>query len=171
MKKTLIIALLVLVTTRLFSQRNAIEYCKDIMTDKEYAFFRYDLFCSNDGKAGFLVQIVLKLVDGKAVYDGIYVLSANLGTCVENSTLTFLFNDYSKITFESWNDLNCDGESYFDLDAIFFPMISRLKVDAIRFTNGRTYDSFTYKVNTNKSYFINLKKLIADNKLVTVSCD
>lgn len=161
-----------LIITSVTKSQNVIQYCKDKMTDKEYVFFKEDLLCSKDKVKGFIISVMLTYVDGKAKYNGIYVLSVGVGSsCVENSTLDFLFTDESRVSLLSWNDFNCDGESKFDLDADKFDLLSKKKIKAIRFTNGRTYDQYTYNLKMNGDYFIFLRELISKNKLIKVSCE
>lgn len=170
-KKTL--SLLLIITPLLgFSQENSIELCKDIMTDKEYVYFKKDLLCSDDGKKGFIISIRLKMNDGKSVYDGLYVKSSGIGSCVENNTLTFLFEDSTKFNIGSWNKFNCEGTSYMDFQKNKFDDINTKKVKAIRFSNGRTYDSYTYQLkDSEKSYFINCENLINSGIFKQVPCE
>jgi len=158
--------------TSITKSQNVIEYCKDNMTEKEYVFFKEDLLCSKDKVKGFIIRVMLTYGDGKAKYSGIYVLSVGVGSsCVENSTLDLLYDDESKVSLLSWNDFNCDGESNFDLGPNKFDLLSKKKIKAIRFTNGRTYDQYTYNLKMNGDYFIFLKELISKNKLIKVTCE
>ncbi len=140
---------------------DSIIYEKDIMTDKEYVYFSEGLICSEDGKIGFVLDVSLKIEKGSVRYRGLRVKSVGIGSCNENDQLILLFDDDTKVALTSWNDFNCDGNSYFDLYSKEFDSINTKKIKAIRFVNGRSYDSYTYQLKTNEQeYFIRASNLI-----------
>ena len=147
------------------------------MTDKEYFFIKKNLLCSKDSKIGFTISVNLKGVlnenkEKQIVYTGLSVRSAGIGSCVENNSLIFLFEDSTKVTLTSWNDFNCKGNSYFDLRGKEFEKFSTKKIKAIRFQNGRTYETYTYVLMPEqKDYFITIAELIKLNKSVEAPCD
>lgn len=148
-----------------------IELCTDKMTDKEYAFGSKSLMCSEDGKKGFLVSISWDNKSGKITYSGITVVSAGIGTCNQNDELIFLFEDDTKFSFRSWNDFNCEGRSYFDLKHKSFDEFNTKKVKALRFTNGRSYDSYTYNIlPKEQSFFIEAKNAFDNKRFVIGKC-
>ena len=148
-----------------------IHICKDKMTDKEYAFGNKYLMCSDDEKIGFTVYVSWKKEGKDVSYRGLSVTSAGIGGCVENCKLIILFEDETKVTLESWNDFNCKGTSYFDLRSKEFDNFNSKKVTAIRFTNGRSYESYTYKLKPEEqSFFIEAKEALS-KPYKTVSCD
>ena len=147
------------------SIENKIIYSFDVMTDVEYLKFEKGLLCSRDGETGFIIFVDITLEKGIIKYDGFRVTSANIGSCLEESKIIFLFEDDTKIDLVSWNDFNCKGNSYYDLYAKFWDKISTKKVTAIRFTNGRSYESYTYELTSKEqSYFMELNELIKENK-------
>jgi hypothetical protein len=149
-----------------------IETCTDKMTDKSYAFGSKSLLCSEDGKKGFIVSISLNFKDGEVTYRGLNVTSAGIGSCVEKSTLIFLFEDDTKVQVAAWNDFNCEGKNYMDWQGKSFDKITIKKVKALRFQNGRTYDSFTYNLtDKEQSYFLEVASALSEKRFVAGSCD
>jgi hypothetical protein len=64
------------------------------------------------------------------------------------------------------------GNSYFDLRGKEFEKFSTKKIKAIRFQNGRTYETYTYVLMPEqKDYFITIAELIKLNKSVEAPCD
>jgi hypothetical protein len=136
-----------------------ITICEDKMVDKKYAYGDHVLLCSNDGKDGFSISIVWSVVRDKwlpdsAVYIGLYSKS-NVGTCYEKDKLVFLFEDDTRFDLTSWNSFNCEGKSYYDYEKEALRKLGSKLVKAIRFTNGRSGESFTYILReSEKAYFV-----------------
>lgn len=169
--KIMMMALMMCFTSLSFGQ-NSIEHCKDVMTDKEYAFFKRNLLCSDDNKKGFVISINLKMNNSVAEYDGFSIRSVGIGGCVENSTVIFLFEDTTKTSLTSWNKFNCEGRSYFDVRGSSFDEISNKKIKAIRFINGRTHDSYTYILKEKeREYFIECRQLLFSKVYVETKCE
>jgi hypothetical protein len=149
------------------SEPYSIEVWQDKMEDKSYATGSKVLMCSDDGKKGFFIRIMWENKgNGKISYNGLSVKSAKIGNCVEKSTLIFLFEDETKFLLTAFNDFNCEGDSYFDWKKEAFKELSSKKIVAIRFTNGRTFDSFTYNVpEKDQSYFIEAREAIELNRI------
>lgn len=167
--KVTIIALLMALSTSSFSQTKetyTILKCKDVMTEKEYAYGNENLVCiSSDRKKGFRISIMFDFKKNDVVYKGFSVLSSNLGSCVEHDQIIILFEDGTKYESTSWNSFNCEGDSYFDYTSKDLDKLTKSKIKAIRFTNGRTYESMTYPVSESESnYFINVKYAL-ENKV------
>jgi hypothetical protein len=56
-----------------------------------------------------------------------------------------------------WNKFNCEGKVYVDFSSDQLALLKTKKVSAIRFSNGRTYDTLTYTMqSTEQDYFINV---------------
>lgn len=137
----------------------------DQMTDKNYFMPSIGLVCIKNNEVGFRITPDFDNRRGPVAYNGISVLSAGIGGCVEDCTLIFLFEDGSKVQMESWNKFNCDGNSWFDYNKTLLSKIAK-PIKAIRFTNGRTFDSYTHQVpEEDKHYFVNVKSAI-ENQLV-----
>lgn len=168
MKKILLISML-LIGINVFAQDNIkLKYHKDVMTEKEYVFSNEKILCLENPKKGFILKISYKFIKGKVKYSGINVFSQSIGSCVEHDKLIFLFEDDSKIELTSWNDFNCEGRSYFDFNGDrLFKLTKRIK--AIRFQNGRSYDSVTVTLENeiDKTYFIDAQ-LAIDKQLYEV---
>ncbi len=150
-----------------------IETCVDKMTDRAYAFGSKSLLCTDDGKKGFIVRITWNYkVGNEPTYNGLSITSAGIGSCVENSTLYLLCDDDTKIKTSAWNKFNCEGNSYMDWGGKLFNELTTKKVVAIKFENGRTFDSFTYKLSPKEqTYFIEVGEAIANKRFVSGKCD
>ena len=149
-----------------------IETCVDKMTDKSYAFGSKSLLCSDDGKKGFSVRISWNNKGGEPIYGGFSVKSAGIGSCVENSTLILLCDDDTKVKAVAWNKFNCEGNSYMDFGSKMFDELTAKKVIAIRFENGRTFDSYTYKLTPKEqTYFIEVGEAFVNKRFVSGKCD
>ncbi len=141
----------------------------DEMSDKVYYFPSYKIaLIDKVQKKGISISAFIdEGYNGLFVKD-IDVTSVNIGGCVENSEIVFLFEDGSKINFSSWNSFNCEGNSWFELKENKESLESK-KLKKIKFTNGTSYDSFTMEVPQNKStYFIQLFHAIKNNKTITI---
>lgn len=183
--KIILSLLLLSVPTFIFSQQKTdttkenkqllpyyIETCTDKMTDKSYAFGSKVLICSDNGKTGFSITTSFDYKNNEVTYTGLHVRSVGIGNCVENSTLIFLFEDDTKEQIGAWNKFNCEGNSYMDWKGAAFNKITQKKIKAIRFQNGRTYDSYTYNLPAKEqSFFIEVASALKDKRIVTGSCD
>tara|TARA_R110000868_G_scaffold131960_3_gene342352 strand:- start:116 stop:634 length:519 start_codon:yes stop_codon:yes gene_type:complete len=172
MKKTIMVIAL-MISANVYAQKEyKIKLCKDAMTDKEYAFgSKYILCTSSDNKKGFSVSVSWNIVNGEVTYSGLIVKSIGIGTCNEKDKLIILFDDGTKYSSISWNDFNCDGNSYFDLQRADYETICHGSMSAIRFTNGRSFDDLTYTLTTDKDYFIQVKNALANKLFVNSSCN
>lgn len=149
-----------------------IEMCVDKMTDEPLAKGSKVLVCSKSPERGFVLKINWIVVNEKPFYNGITVSSFGLGSCVENSTLYFLFEDESKFTVESWNKYNCDGISKMDLFGKYLFEITRKKVIALRFQNGRNSDSYTYDVpEIDQNFFLEVAQAVNNQIVKRTICE
>ena len=164
--KKLISCILVIISLSAKSQDSAytIKVCKDAMADKEYAFGSKVLYCSDNDKDGFTVRISWNNKKGIVSYSGLSVHSVGIGDCQENDELIVLIEDDTKVTLKSWQEFNCKGNSYFDLRGREFNNLNTKKIKAVRFTNGRSYESFTYKLKPNEQSFFIEAKTALDSK-------
>ena len=146
-----------------------IEHCIDKMTDKEYYFAKRKLVCANDLKTkGFTILPDLRSRGGEFENVGVTCRNVGIGNCDENDQLIFLFDDGSKVLITSWNKFNCDGDAYFYLSEDEAAALSTKKINSIRFTNGRSYDSLTVKLKPeDKDYFI---RAYTNHKIVEIDC-
>lgn len=153
------------------SENIRILVAKDKMTDKTY----YKLTKYLTFQKGEKTLIIKPTIDNKK-YSGISIYFDNIGSCNENNTLIFLFEDSTKFELQSWNEFNCKGYSYFDLYGKAFSKLQK-KVISIQFQNGRTYNTFTVDLdNSDQDYFMKVKEVIdsgitypahlEDNKIV-----
>jgi len=150
----------------------SIRICTDAMSGKEYAIGSKLLYCSDNDKDGFSIRISWENKKGIVTYSGLTVRSVGIGDCQENDELIILMDDDSKVILKSWQDFNCKGNSYFDLRSKEFNNINTKKVKAIRFTNGRSFDNFTYKLKEKEqSFFIEAKAALDSKNYSTVDCN
>lgn len=149
-----------------------IEMCVDKMTDEPLAKGSKVLVCSKTPEKGFILSINWIVVNDKPFYNGITIKSFGLGNCVENSILYFLFEDDSKFTFDSWNKYNCDGISTMDLFGKYLFEITRRKIKALRFQNGRNFESYTYDVpEIDQRFFLEVAQAVNNQVISRTSCD
>jgi hypothetical protein len=143
------------------SEKYQLLYYKDIMTDKEYIYSKDRILYTEDAKKGFSVSISWNFEKSKVNYNGISVKSVGIGNCVENDDLIILFEDNTKVSLKSWNKFNCNGNSYFDLNTKELNNLNK-RIKAIRFQNGRTFESSTYEVSKEKdiTFFIDAKNAL-----------
>jgi hypothetical protein len=143
-----------------------ITHHKDGMTNKEYYVASMRLICRKDEKVGFGIQPTFKNLRGKPSYTGLTVISKGIGTCVQNSELIFLFEDGTNLSTKSWNDFNCKGDSYFDLNSSLLNKIAK-PLKAIRFTEGRSHASYTHEVPAeDKNYFVDVKAALEQSLIM-----
>jgi hypothetical protein len=170
--KKLLLNFMLLISLSVFSQNAnpfTIEHCKDKMTENEYFFAQKKLICANVEKTkGFTITPSFKSDSGKMINNGFICKNVNIGSCDENDNLIFLFEDDSKMTMTSWNKFNCEGNVYFDLSEDQLKQLSSKKITTVRFTNGRTYESLTYKLKeTERDYFL---RAYTNYKIVEIDC-
>jgi hypothetical protein len=168
MKKLLLFSILLL-GINFYAQDNIkLKYYKDVMTEKEYVFSEEKILCLENPEKGFMLSVLYDIKKGKVKYSGIKVISHSIGSCVEHDKLIFLFEDDSKIELTSWNDFNCEGRSYFDFNGDRLNKFTK-RVKAIRFQNGRSYESVTVALENeiDKTYFIDAQQAI-DKQLYEV---
>lgn len=91
----------------------------------------------------------------------LYVKTKYIGTCNENDELILLLENEYRVISKSWKSFNCEGESYFNITEKDMQMLKEYPVNKIRFTNGRSNESYTdIMPDKNKRYFIQLLKSI-----------
>jgi len=174
MRKLLFV--LMLLPSILFSQevendKYSISKCIDEMTDKVYYFGSKKILCiSEDGEKGFALNVSFKEKAGVVKYGGIYVKSSGIGSCNEKSKLIILFEDGSKQTLTSWNDFNCEGDSFFDLaNTMLSKMVKPIK--KLMFQDGRSFESYTHEVSEeDKNFFIEIIDAINEKNFKTTDC-
>lgn len=172
--KTLITGFLIVIFFNTKAQNNTdsiyIKHYTDIMTDKEYFVPSKPLICLENSKRGFAIHVSLKR-KGKnnVVYSGYTIKSMGIGNCLEHDEVIILFEDGTKYSEKSWNDFNCNGNSYYDINGNDFDDIKSKKIKAIRFTNGRSYESFTYNLKSDEAeYFMKINEALEKNSIVVV---
>jgi hypothetical protein len=151
-KLNLIIALLL--STITIAQKDSVliqKYLDDI-ENTTYYFSTYELIVSNDEKTGATLDVH---INPDFTFSMITSKLVNLGLCTENVTLIIVFENGDKVTVESWNKFNCDGDAYFYLNKSDIDKLSTLAISKIRITNGYTYESVTATVD-NPRYFIQI---------------
>jgi hypothetical protein len=170
--KKLLLNLVLLISLSAFSQTTTpyvIEHCKDKMTDKEYYFAQRKLICANPEKTkGFTVTPNFKADKGGMKNGGFMCKNVNIGSCDENDSLIILFEDDTKITLTAWNKFNCEGNAYFDFSESQLKDLSTKKVNTIRFSNGRSYESLTITLKEDqRDYFV---RAYSNQSIIEVDC-
>jgi hypothetical protein len=170
--KKLLLNLVLLISLSAFSQTSTpyvIEHCKDKMTDKEYYFAQRKLICANPEKTkGFTITPNFKADKGGMKNGGFMCKNVNIGSCDENDSLIILFEDDTKITLTAWNKFNCEGNAYFDFSESQLKDLSTKKVNTIRFSNGRSYESLTITLKEDqRDYFV---RAYSNQSIIEVDC-
>jgi len=170
--KKLLLNLVLLISLSAFSQTSTpyvIEHCKDKMTDKEYYFAQRKMICANPEKTkGFTITPNFKADKGGMKNGGFMCKNVNIGSCDENDSLIILFEDDTKITLTAWNKFNCEGNAYFDFSESQLKDLSTKKVNTIRFSNGRSYESLTVTLKEDqKDYFV---RAYSNQSIIEVDC-
>jgi len=166
MKKYILIIAIFLGAINIYAQTDSsyIYYWDDVMEDKTYYMPAHDLVVANEAKTKGS-KISIHLTDGE--FGFITAKLIGLGGCVEDNQIIMLFEDDSKITLNSWNDFNCDGSAYFNVNSNQIKKLNTLEVKIIRVRNGYNSKSITSVEITNPRYFIQLLYAI-DNNLFTL---
>jgi hypothetical protein len=140
--------------------RSQDEFTKDV-----YYFPSQKIVAKDFAKnRGFSVE---PYIDSQFMLKHLIVKMANMGNCVENNEIFFLFNDGSSLSLKSWNKFNCDGDAYFNLSKKDIDALSNKPISKIRVMNGRTFDNMTYELDENeRHYFISIIKLVKSKKFV-----
>jgi hypothetical protein len=174
MKKIILKGFIFCLLSKITYSQNLIKHI-DTMNDKVYFIFdkRISLI-DKEQKKGFAIDLFVASdgkrsdTEGNPVVEGITTTSVNIGTCNENDELIILFDDDSKIKLISFNDFNCEGKSYYKLDQNEYEALKTKKIKRSRFTNGKSYDSFTMDLDVAKQgYFINAINAV-ENRIFTI---
>jgi len=157
--KKLIILGLILYSAMSFAQSDSVFIQKQVdeMTDKSYAFPSRKIVCIDEvNKRGFNVSFFMDVVNGKCSTSDLQVKTVRIGTCNENNTIVFLFEDGTKLSLKSWNKFNCEGDSWFRVSNSDKEKLSTIKIKKIMVENGRSYESYTHELKEDQDYFIQL---------------
>lgn len=149
-----------------------IKMCKDALTDKYDVWGSKKLVCLNsEGSRGFSISPVFVYENEKVKYKYLTVTHAGLGSCSENDSIIFLFEDGSKVSMKSWNKFNCKGLAAFDLKSDKLDEIAKpLKV--IRVSSGRSYKEYTHTVKEeDKSFLLHIKNLLDEQNVTVTDCE
>lgn len=170
MKNFILISILFLSALNFQGQQQIFRY-QDDMTDKVY-YFSSGLMVTNEDKSeGFRLQLDIKEIDDKTIAsNGLTLKVVGIGNCFEKDNLIFLFENGEKISLTSWNKFNCEGASWFYLNEeyteTYTDLLKSQKLKKIRFENGYSHESLTREITgVNQNYFIELYKLISENKV------
>lgn len=81
-----------------------------------------------------------------------------------------MFEDSSKINLVNWNDFNCKGVCYFKLKRSDIETLSSKKL--LKITNGRTFESFTKKIDIeDNDYFIQVAQALKNKNIKQVASE
>lgn len=170
MKNIILFSIVFLSALKFQGQQQIFRY-QDDMTDKVY-YFTSGLMVTNEDKSqGFRLQLDIKEIDDKTLaFDGLTLKVIGIGTCFEKDNLILLFENGKKMSVNSYNDFNCEGDSWFVLNdgnsETYIDLLKSQKLIKIRFENGSSHESLTQEISEkNQNYFIELFKLIAENKV------
>lgn len=134
----------------------------DDMTDEVYFFASRKIVCIDEVEnIGFSISFFVdQKKDGSLYASDLYVKTVNFG-CIEHLEVIFLFEDATRVTCNSWNKFNCDGEAYCELSEIDKKTLASNKVTKIRVTNKQNMETYTAVLESKKQdYFIQFFKAI-----------
>lgn len=173
MKKTMILVGMVLSLTS-YSQSNpkikkdSVYIGKQIddMEGKTYYYASRGMVSKNE-KQGFRLSCFIEgESDNELFVRDLSLKMVGIGGCVENNTLIIKFDDETKIDLKSWNDFNCDGDAWFNINEEQGNLLATKKIVKIKVQNGRTYDSYTADIMASDSdYFIQLYNAMKNKKI------
>lgn len=164
MKKVLVI--IVSLTGLLVSAQSdvfIINHSVDAFTKEEIFFPEKKIVIEDENKSLYIIPS-LKFIDKELILESLLVVS-NVGSmCVEKSTLYIILNNDRVIKLSSWNKLNCDGISYFDINKDESIYLSESNIKLVIFINGSDSsqlentpdeDQLNFFVNMFSNYKIN----------------
>lgn len=124
-----------------------------------------NMICFEDDKSkGFFLSVEIKN-DFSIPY--LMLNSLNIGNCDEEGEILFLFDDDTNLKMISFAEFNCEGRSAYEITNNNIDIISSKKIKKIRYTNGRTGESYTKEIKiTDKDYFIRIFKLAQLKKVI-----
>jgi hypothetical protein len=154
MKKIMFIGLL-LASISLKSQDSVyvVKVVDDMSDDSFYTPSKNMVCATTDKKTGISLSVFFDEKNDELTIAEIKVVMINIGNCVENNELIILFENEEKIKLMSWNKFNCDGDAWFRLNDDQRELLAKNRIKKIKITNGRTYESYTHELKTNKDYF------------------
>lgn len=156
LKSVIAAAILVVSSLSIVAQTDSVYIYKyvDEMNDKTFHIMNRTLIIANDEKTiGFVMEPVVNDLKFKSIIGKV----VGLGACNQNDELIILFANGEKIIRKSWNDFNCEGTGYFDMNASDLNLLANQPMEKIRITNGYTHESYTATVrNEDRLYFIKL---------------
>lgn len=98
--------------------------------------------------------------------DFFIVHAFKIGNCDENGELLFLFEDNSNLALTSFSEFDCSGSQAFMFKDENTKILSAKKIKKIRYTNGRSGESYTSDVKImDQDYFISFFELLKKAKL------
>lgn len=151
MKKILFLAIAL---TSFASDFKVIRYYNDMTEDVTFLTSENLLIKDDEQKKAFSVRLFIK---DDLTIDGLMVLQGGLGSCNEDDLLIILLENGQKIKLKSWNEFNCDGDSWFNLNDGQVYSLGSSNIKKIYLRNGRTFSSLQKEVEGKyKNYFVTL---------------
>jgi hypothetical protein len=134
---------------------------KDEMTDKVYHYPNLKLVLFEPDKSKALIIEPMLDKSGKEITN-LLTMVRGMGGCNEKDEMILLFDNGQKTILKSWKDFNCNGEAYFEVGKQDRELLKSSKILKIRFTNGRSFESYTKEVDEIKqSYFVKVYDAIS----------
>jgi hypothetical protein len=168
MKTLLMVLSMCLLSMISFGQNDNVYLIKeyDQMSGDSLIYINRSIVVANSTNTiGFIIDAYIR---NDMTFGFITATMVGIGNCNRNDEIIILFDNNEKIIKKSWNDFNCKGETYFDLNENEINLLKTQTMSKIRMTNGETFDSYTGNVNqSDKKYFIHIFKAI-DNGLIKI---
>lgn len=140
-----------------------INHSVDVITGEQSFFPEKKIVIEDENKSIYIIPS-LNFKDKELILESLLVVS-NVGSmCVEKSTLYIILNNDRVIKLKSWNEINCDGISYFDVSKNESIYLSESNIKLVIFANGSDSsqlentpdeDQLNFFVNMFSNYKIN----------------
>lgn len=152
------------------AQLKLTEDCTDL-SGECYIYSNTSLVIANSAKSkGFkIMPDIERTSDSTLALNGLLVTLVNIGTCCENNELIFLFADSTKMTLVSWNDWNCEGNAWYDLNADQVNQLNTKQIIKAQIKNGYSFDTFSNTlVGEDRKYFMKVHTEVKANRVTLV---
>ena len=142
-----------------FIGSNICVYLKNLSFDDKYISRVLDVYGDNSEFIEFTPTIEKSII-----------VKSSLSCVDEGSSFQIIFENDEEINLTSWNDFNCEGDSFFDLaNTMLSKMVKPIK--KLMFQDGRSFESYTHEVSEeDKNFFIEIIDAINEKNFKTTDC-
>ena len=157
--KTILTLAIALITFSSIAQQDSvyvINHVDEMSGETTLMVSRHLIIANEDRTKGFSISAY---IDDNRNISSLMAVIVGMVSCNEKDELIILFENGERITKQSWNKFNCDGDSWYTLNSKQIQQLKTLPIARMRITNGRGFDSYTGVLDESQSrYFIQLFK-------------